>query len=118
MVFQPGKAAIDLPIDDGHRRARKKPVEVDVMLITRFNMGEVSKWCGFPIIWDRDGSGIFEIRIDTLEGAMHGQIGDYIIKGVAGEFYPCKPDIFNLTYDVIVDETGRVGVRDALPDFG
>jgi len=38
------------------------------------------------------------LRINTLEGEMTGQIGDYIIRGVNGEFYPCKPDIFNKTY--------------------
>jgi hypothetical protein len=37
--------------------------------------------------------------IDTLEGDMQAAIGDYIIKGVAGEFYPCKPKIFELTYE-------------------
>jgi len=38
------------------------------------------------------------LRIHTLEGAMRADKGDYIIKGVAGEFYPCKPDIFKKTY--------------------
>ena len=44
------------------------------------------------------------IRIETLEGEMKAMEGDYIIKGVNGEFYPCKPDIFEKTYDE-VDET-------------
>ncbi len=39
------------------------------------------------------------IRIDTLEGVMVGNIGDWIIRGVKGELYPCKPDIFELTYE-------------------
>lgn len=39
------------------------------------------------------------IAIDTLEGTMHAIAGDFIIKGVQGEFYPCKPDIFAATYD-------------------
>jgi len=39
------------------------------------------------------------IPIKTLEGVMNTSIGDYIIKGVTGEFYPCKPDVFKLTYD-------------------
>jgi len=39
--------------------------------------------------------------INTLEGIMRGEVGDYIIKGVKGEIYPCKPDIFELTYDKI-----------------
>jgi len=40
-----------------------------------------------------------ELYIQTLEGNMKASIGDFIIKGVQGEFYPCKPDIFNLTYE-------------------
>lgn len=39
------------------------------------------------------------IPIETLEGTMKAQVGDYIIKGVNGEFYPCKPDIFEKTYE-------------------
>lgn len=43
------------------------------------------------------------IAIDTLEGTMHADPGDYIIKGVKGEFYPCKPDIFEATYEKVED---------------
>ena len=39
------------------------------------------------------------LRIRTLEGTMRAEVGDYIIKGVQGEFYPCKPDIFAATYE-------------------
>lgn len=42
-----------------------------------------------------------EIDIKTLEGVMHANIGDYIITGVHGEQYPCKPDIFKETYELI-----------------
>lgn len=41
----------------------------------------------------------FVILIDTLEGTMEANVGDYIIKGIKGEFYPCKPDIFEQTYE-------------------
>jgi hypothetical protein len=40
-------------------------------------------------------------EINTLEGTMRAKVGDYIIKGVHGEFYPCKPDIFAKTYDLV-----------------
>ena len=40
------------------------------------------------------------MKIQTLEGEMTASINDYIIKGVKGEFYPCKPEIFHLTYDI------------------
>lgn len=41
------------------------------------------------------------IKIETLEGIMAASVGDYIIKGVQGEFYPCKPDIFEQTYEAV-----------------
>ena len=42
-----------------------------------------------------------ELDIHTPEGTMHASIGDYIITGISGEQYPCKPDIFEKTYDLI-----------------
>lgn len=44
------------------------------------------------------------LEIETLEGIMKASVGDYIIKGVNGEFYPCKPDIFEKTYERVIDE--------------
>jgi hypothetical protein len=41
------------------------------------------------------------VQIDTLEGHLVGHVGDWIIRGVKGEFYPCKPDIFAATYEVV-----------------
>ncbi|MBK6858030.1 MAG: hypothetical protein IPG97_16160 [Microthrixaceae bacterium] len=41
--------------------------------------------------------------IPTLEGTMRADVGDWIIRGVQGEFYPCKPDIFEVTYEVVED---------------
>jgi hypothetical protein len=41
------------------------------------------------------------VVIETLEGNMTADKGDYIIKGIKGEFYPCKPDIFELTYEKV-----------------
>jgi len=41
------------------------------------------------------------LQIHTLEGVMLASIGDFVIKGVSGEFYPCKPDIFKLTYEKV-----------------
>lgn len=46
-----------------------------------------------------------EIFIETLEGTMKANIGDYIITGVNGEQYPCKPDIFEKTYEPVVEES-------------
>lgn len=44
------------------------------------------------------------IAINTLEGTMKAGYGDYIIKGVKGEFYPCKPDIFLATYEEVIED--------------
>lgn len=43
-------------------------------------------------------------QIHTLEGTMTADVGDYIIRGIHGELYPCKPDIFKATYDPVLDE--------------
>ena len=45
-----------------------------------------------------------EMDIQTLEGVMHADIGDWIITGIKGEQYPCKPDVFEKTYELVVDE--------------
>lgn len=45
-----------------------------------------------------------DLYIQTLEGEMKASIGDFIIKGVQGEFYPCKPDIFEKTYEKVAQE--------------
>ena len=44
---------------------------------------------------------VLYIEIDTLEGTMRADLGDFIIKGVQGELYPCKPDIFEATYEIV-----------------
>lgn len=55
---------------------------------------EFWRWDEYERIVEEKG-----LRIQTLEGEMKADIGDYIIKGVNGEFYPCKPDIFEKTYE-------------------
>ena len=47
------------------------------------------------------GSEPYELFINTLEGTHHVSVGDYVIKGVNGELYPCKPDIFEKTYEAV-----------------
>ena len=88
---------------------RKKPVVIEAWLWT-FNSktAEEPGWVRDALHkWPSDGGMSFEpdhpdgarIIISTLEGAMIANPGDYIIKGVKGEIYPCKPDIFAATYD-------------------
>lgn len=74
----------------------KKPVEIEARM---FNPGndhdealEVVAWCGGEAVADG-------CAIHTLEGVMVARPGDWIIRGMKGEFYPCKPDIFADTYD-------------------
>ena len=56
---------------------------------------------GLDALFHFDENGIKQLRIKTLEGVMDARIGDYIIKGVNGECYPCKPDIFEKTYEEV-----------------
>lgn len=81
-------------------RVRKKPVEVEAHQLTISNYKQVADWCNGLIVQRGDN---FEpsIQILTLEGVMTARNNDYIIKGVAGEFYPCAPAIFEKTYEVI-----------------
>lgn len=46
-----------------------------------------------------------ELFIKTLEGHMHCEVGDYLIRGIKGELYPCKPDIFEATYEPVSEDT-------------
>lgn len=58
----------------------------------------LAAWCGGKFTCDALGPCIL---IDTLEGQMRADPGDWIIRGVKGEFYPCKPDIFDATYEAV-----------------
>lgn len=87
-------------------KARKKPVEVDCIQWTGDNIEEIMSFCG-PKAHDIYQINLanmpteYSLIIHTLEGNHRATIGDYIIKGVNGEFYPCKEEIFHKTYDII-----------------
>jgi hypothetical protein len=78
------------------KKYKKKPVVIEAVQFVGDNLNEVVDFVG------RNNS-IFAtkdfIDISTLEGVMRANLKDYIIKGVNGEFYPCKPDIFYKTYE-------------------
>ena len=76
---------------------RKKPVMVEAVCWSGNNYKEVIDFAENKICFDALGN----IWITTLEGDMIAKKGDYIIKGVQGEFYPCKPDIFAETYEEV-----------------
>ncbi len=82
---------------------RKKPVVIDAVQWINNNFDEVQAFAGHALSsWGRSAQGVYSnLCIATLEGSMRVSEGDYIIRGVNGEFYPCKPDIFAKTYDAV-----------------
>lgn len=104
---------------------RKKPVDVQAVQFTGDpdSAAEIERW-----ILAEGGAASYEttdmdtvkgfIGIQTLEGRMHAVPGDYVIRGVHGEFYPCKPNIFNETYEVpvLVSPENRRIIESAFDD--
>jgi hypothetical protein len=86
-------------------RFRKKPVVIDASQLAEENGGLIVGWInaegGEANLRGGPGGGSVggSVLIETLEGVMVATPGDWIIRGVAGEFYPCKPDIFDATYE-------------------
>lgn len=78
------------------KRYTKKPVTIEAVQWTGENIEEIRKFTGLDLLQVPDYGGIY---IHTLEGTHRAEVGDYIIRGVRGEFYPCKPDIFRETYE-------------------
>ena len=93
------------------KQFRKKPVVIEAVQFTVTNWKEIEEWtgdiahaggnwkhyaAGEPYLTANDSP---YLTVSTLEGKMTAVPGDWIIKGVKGEFYPCKPDIFEATYD-------------------
>ena len=83
---------------------RKKPVVIEAIRWDGENLDEVMVFCNGDASYELMARGASELVIATLEDgesiARHvASVGDFIIKGVAGEFYPCKPDIFDKTYE-------------------
>jgi len=77
---------------------RKKPVVIEAIQLIEENIPAILEFCGDKI----KSHFLIGIVIETLEGDMLADKGDWIIKGVKGEFYPCKPDIFAMTYEQVI----------------
>lgn len=77
---------------------RKKPIPVEARQYTGDNFIELQNWSEGNIVMDDYTSNVF---VATLEGSMFFNKGDYVIKGVHGEFYVCRKDIFEETYEEI-----------------
>lgn len=85
-------------------RYRKKPVVIEARIFNGWNYPELNDWVtGEDHVYPSWIHQYEELIIPTLEGTMKASKGDYIIKGIKGEFYPCKPDIFENTYELIED---------------
>ena len=82
-------------------KATKKPITIDYERFTNKNKDRAFNFVRCNCTAGRDIDGKPILQIETLEGVMTANLGDYIIKGVTGEFYPCKPDVFLKTYDLI-----------------
>lgn len=116
------------------RQYRKKPVIVEAVQLDNINVPLVVQWIGedkakmnleSDEAWKLGKAPpIFSVTICTLEGDMKAMPGDFIIKGVHGEFYPCKPDIFEKTYEAVEppkEERGNMSILIqglSMPDEG
>ncbi len=88
-------------------RFRKKPVEIEAHQLPdpresqeeRVLFCAVAHWCGGEVAEDEVDDTV--VLIDTLEGQMRAKPGDWIIRGVHGEFYPCDQAVFAATYDLV-----------------
>ena len=89
------------------KKYRKKPVVIEAVQWDGINLEEIKRFVGDALIYDiidtawevGKGKPHVLMEIKTLEGNHACTVGDYIIKGVAGEYYPCKPDVFKATYE-------------------
>ena len=93
---------------------RKKPVVIDAIQFTNYNIADVKAFCGNKIniqSYERtcgylpSGHNILEAMVKTQKGEMLVRENDWIIKGVKGEFYACAPDVFKESYEPVEDDT-------------
>ncbi len=84
---------------------RKKPVEIEAIDFTRDNWEEIKHFTNntaHSLTIEKRINGLATCIIPTLEGQHIAIEGDWIIKGIEGEFYPCKPGIFEATYEIVL----------------
>jgi hypothetical protein len=78
---------------------RKKSVVIEAVQYVPGGQSLIESWMIGHDARDQFGVSYDKVQIGTLEGVMEASPGDWIIRGVKGEFYPCKPDIFAATYE-------------------
>jgi hypothetical protein len=102
-----GTGAMEAPMptsgDVAGSRFRKRPVVINAVQWTGRNRAEIEHWMGRELGYTTSGNDEATLWIPTLEGGHVASRGDWIIRGVKGEFYPCKPDIFAATYEAVRD---------------
>lgn len=85
------------------QKYRKKPVVISAVQVTETNAHKIVEIInnsgGSCYLFQQSTAFLPVVRINTLGGVMEGRVGDYIIRGIAGEFYPCKANIFKETYE-------------------
>ena len=104
---------------------RKKPIVIDAIIWNGNNLKEVMNFVNSEFRYEPLTNYVTkkftystmdnDLRIVTLEGLMKASIGDYIIKGVNGEYYPCKPDIFEKTYEKVDDMINTKNTKNQEP---
>jgi hypothetical protein len=80
---------------------RKLPVEIEAVEWKGHNTVEIAHFMNVSLDEVRVAPFVNKLKIQTLEGEMTASVGDFIIRGVEGEYYPCKPDIFAKTYEPV-----------------
>ena len=84
------------------KRYVKRPIVIRAVKWTGYNFDEIAEFVKEqPLTLYENSFGITKLFIETLEGDMYVEVGDYIIQGVHGEYYSCKPNIFTETYEEI-----------------
>ncbi|MEN3051306.1 MAG: hypothetical protein ABC596_05790 [Candidatus Methanosuratincola petrocarbonis] len=95
-------------------RFRKKPVIIEAVQLRRDNWPEVCKFVDVGTLREGkpqivlDGGEAVGLIIPTLEGTYYASEGDWIIRGIKGELYPCKPDVFEATYEPVKEEEDEI----------
>lgn len=95
----------------------KKPVIIEAVQWNGANLEELKNFVGSSLDWGTvtlygfTNKQMLRVVIHTLEGDHEAKVGDYIIKGVQGEFYPCKPEIFAKTYEAVEYPTCNESAR-------
>lgn len=84
---------------------RKLPVEIEAIQFEDESnrLIEIQEFMNSDLHLNYNDKNNAKLLIHTLEGTMEASVGDYIIKGINGEFYPCKPDIFEKTYEEVIN---------------